>query len=119
MVLPAVLAQGGASVVTQATIAEWVAVVLLGIFSTAIAAVVYFNLISRAGPTFVSQLNYLIPPWAVLMGITVLGESPESSQLYALGLILSGILLTQFDPFGSRPVRDRQKAGQTAEANES
>ena len=119
MVLPAVFTQGKVSVVTQATPAEWVAVALLGIFSTAIAAIVYFSLISRAGPTFVSQLNYLIPPWAVLMGITVLGESPESSQLYALGLILGGILLTQFDPFGSRPARERQKAGQTAEVHES
>lgn len=74
------------------------AVVVLGVFSTAAAAVVYFRLIERAGPAFVSQLNYLIPVWALGIGITVLGESPQPNHLYALLLILAGILATQLEP---------------------
>jgi drug/metabolite transporter (DMT)-like permease len=75
--------------------AQLSAVVALGVFSTAIAGVVYFRLIARAGPTFVSQLSYLIPIWAVVMGILFLGETPEYDHLYALALILGGILMTQ------------------------
>jgi drug/metabolite transporter (DMT)-like permease len=69
------------------------AVVFLGAFSTALASVVYFRLIQSAGPAFVSQLNYLIPLWAVAVGILFLGESPQANQCYALALILAGILV--------------------------
>lgn len=73
------------------------AVLLLGIFATAIATIVYFRLVKSAGPTFVSQLNYLIPLWAVGVGMLFLGEEPEPNHLYALALILGGILVTQAD----------------------
>jgi drug/metabolite transporter (DMT)-like permease len=75
------------------TWAETAAVAGLGLFSTASAAVVYFRLIASAGPSFAAQLNYLIPLWAVAMGVLLLGESPRPSHLYALALILGGILI--------------------------
>ncbi len=89
--------------------AQIVAVILLGIFSTAIATVVYFHLITRAGPSFVSQLNYLIPVWAVLIGYLLLGETPQERHLYALVLILAGILLSQWQGRRTRSLR-RQEA---------
>jgi len=73
----------------------WLAVLALGLFSTAIAAVVYFNLVRRAGPSFVSQLNYLIPLWAVLIGVLFLGERPTAAHGYALLLVLAGIFVSQ------------------------
>lgn len=73
------------------------ALLFLGVFSTAAAAVVYYRLIKSAGPSFVSQLNFLIPLWAVGVGILFLGESPQPNHLHALALILGGIALTQFD----------------------
>lgn len=76
------------------------AVLFLGVFSTATAAIVYFRLIGSAGPAFVSQLNYLIPIWAVLIGVAFLGESPQPNHFYALALILAGVAATQLK---SRP----------------
>ena len=73
--------------------AEALAVVGLGVFATAVAAVLYFRLIASAGPSFAAQLNYLIPPWAVLMGILFLGESPQPNHFYALALILAGVVI--------------------------
>jgi drug/metabolite transporter (DMT)-like permease len=70
---------------------------LLGIFSTALAAILYFRLVKSAGPAFVSQLNYLIPLWAVGCGILFLHEEPETNQLLALALILGGILVTHLE----------------------
>ena len=75
------------------TRAEVLSVIGLGVFSTAAAAVLYFRLIASAGPSFAAQLNYLIPPWAVLMGIAFLGESPQPNHFYALALILAGVLI--------------------------
>lgn len=83
-----------------------IAVALLGVFATAIATFVYFKLVKSAGPSFVSQLNYLIPLWAVGVGMLFLGEEPEPNHLYALGLILCGILVTQLERRGAAPARD-------------
>ncbi len=77
--------------------AALVALLCLGIFSTAIAAVVYFQLVATAGPAFVSQLNYFIPLWAVGIGILFLGETPQPNHLYALVCILAGVVLTQLE----------------------
>lgn len=81
----------------------WAAVGALGVFSTALASVVYFKLVSRAGPGFVSQLNYLIPLWAVLVGTAFLDERPEPRHLLALALILGGILMAHLERRRSRP----------------
>ncbi len=74
-----------------------VSVALLGLIATATATVVYFRLIAAAGPTFLSQINYLIPLWALLMGMIFLGEKPDWNALAALLLILTGIGVAQRD----------------------
>jgi len=79
----------------QAPAQAWLAVVLLGVFSTAVAAVVYFRLIESAGAGFVAQLNYLVPLWAVLVGVLFLGEQPEATQGLALLLIFCGLFVAQ------------------------
>lgn len=71
------------------------AVMLLGVICTAAATVVYFQLVAVAGPTFLSLINYLIPLWAVAMGMAFLGERPDWNALAALLLILAGIGLSQ------------------------
>lgn len=71
------------------------AVAFLGLVSTATATVVYFKLITEAGPTFLSMINYLIPIWALLLGAVMLEETPEWTSLAALALILSGIVLAE------------------------
>jgi drug/metabolite transporter (DMT)-like permease len=83
------------------------AIVLLGVFSTALAAVVYFRLIERAGPAFVSQLNYLIPVWAVLLGAALFDERPTMSDYLAMAVILTGIALSQRGSPGQAPARER------------
>jgi drug/metabolite transporter (DMT)-like permease len=60
--------------------------------------VVYFRLIRTAGPSFTSQLNYLIPLWAVIVGVVFLGEQPTLGHLAGLVLILAGILWSRRPP---------------------
>jgi drug/metabolite transporter (DMT)-like permease len=71
------------------------AVIALGVFSTALPAIVYFHLITSAGPHFVSFLNYLIPLWAVALGAVLLGERPTLQDLVALVIILGGIAVAR------------------------
>jgi drug/metabolite transporter (DMT)-like permease len=97
MVVPILFLRGGLEIHAVPATRSLIAVALLGVFATAIATIVYFRLVKSAGPSFVSQLNYLIPLWAVGVGMLFLGEEPEPNHLYALGLILSGILVTQLE----------------------
>ncbi|MBK5931180.1 DMT family transporter [Halochromatium salexigens] len=90
--LGSVLQGASALVLTPSVIG---AVLFLGLFSTAAAMIVYFRLIQRAGPSFTSQLNYLIPLWAVAIGILFLGEEPTLGHLGGLSLILGGVLLAR------------------------
>lgn len=71
-------------------------VVWLGIGPTAIATLILFAVIERAGPTFLSTINYMIPVVAFFAGAYVLSEPVEWSSILALAIILSGIALTRF-----------------------
>lgn len=75
---------------------DWAATascIWLGIGPTAIATLVYFRLIARAGPTFMSLVNYLSPLVAVSAGVAFLDEPLNPAALAALALILGGIAL--------------------------
>ena len=107
LMLPVVIQGVDFTHLPKPTTAVLLAIVLLGVFSTAIATVIYFRLITRAGPAFVSQINYLIPLWAVAIGVLFLGEAVERSHLYALALVLGGIFLTQLERRRAAPSQRR------------
>ena len=72
-----------------------VAILLLGLFPSGLATIVYFSLIRRAGAPFMSQANYLIPVWAVLIGVLIGQEQISLYAILALIVILAGIALAQ------------------------
>ena len=71
------------------------ALVLLGVFPTAVAALLYFRLIRNLGATTFAQLNYVVPVLGSLWGIILLGELLQARMLTALGLVLTGIYFIQ------------------------
>ncbi|MFK7816864.1 MAG: DMT family transporter [Gammaproteobacteria bacterium] len=74
---------------------EFLSLVILGVFPTALATIIYFAVIARVGPSFLSQINYLIPVWAVMVGILFLNESIGLNAIVALIMILCGIAIAQ------------------------
>lgn len=71
------------------------AVLLLAIFPTAIAIILYFRIIKALGATLFSQINYIIPVLGGLWGILLLGESLNWNIFVALFLVLCGVYLIQ------------------------
>ncbi len=69
--------------------------VLLGIFPTAIAGLILFWLINEAGPSFVSVSNYLIPAFALGLGVVWLDEHLSLRILAGFALILTGVWISQ------------------------
>jgi len=71
------------------------AVLALGVLATGVATAAYFRVVARAGASFLSLINYLIPVWAVALGAVLLGESLSARSIAALGVILLGVLASQ------------------------
>lgn len=80
----------------QPSVSSIAAIVWLGVGPTAVATILYFRLISSAGPTFMSLVNYLSPAIAVLLGVMLLGEHPGVNAYAGLALILVGIAVSQW-----------------------
>jgi drug/metabolite transporter (DMT)-like permease len=93
--VPAALVEGQALPVQLSPVAL-TAVALLGLFATGLASVLYFQVVSGPGPTFLSIVNYLVPGWGVVLGVIVLDEQLSSSAFAGLGIILAGIALSEF-----------------------
>lgn len=67
---------------------------LLGLFSTAIATVLFYVLLKKAGPIFSSLVTYGIPFVAIFWGLLA-GESITALQVLCLGVILSGVYVAR------------------------
>jgi drug/metabolite transporter (DMT)-like permease len=96
----------------------------LGLVCTALAFVLFFQLIAEAGPARATVITYLNPAVAVALGVSVLGEPLTLAIVAAFVLILSGsVLATRSglprpqpaqDP--SRPARDPARPAQDPSA---
>ncbi len=69
------------------------AVVSLALFSTALAYILYFQLIKSAGATNASLVTLIIPVSAVLLGVAFLDESISLHALMGMGAIGIGLLV--------------------------
>jgi drug/metabolite transporter (DMT)-like permease len=70
------------------------AIVVLGLFCTAAAFVLFGTLISEVGPGRATVITYVSPIVAVALGVAVLGERPGAGAVAGLLLILAGSWLS-------------------------
>ncbi|AYO85518.1 DMT family transporter [Methylobacterium brachiatum] len=69
----------------------WGAVFGIATLSTALAYVLYFRILARAGATNLSLVTFLIPVSAILLGALVLGERLEKRHYLGMTLIGGGL----------------------------
>ena len=68
-------------------------ILLLCILCTAIATIIYFQILQTSGASFLSIMNFLIPLWAILFGILILDDAFSWNYILGLAVILLGIKL--------------------------
>ena len=71
----------------------WIAVILMGVFSTGIAYLLYFRLIARVGPVKAITVTFLVPVFAVIWGVLLIDESLTREMVVGSGIILTGTAL--------------------------
>jgi drug/metabolite transporter (DMT)-like permease len=69
-------------------------VAALGIFGTALALLLYYQLLARVGATRTVMVTYLLPVMALIYGAVFLHEHIGLPSLLGLALVLSGIAIT-------------------------
>jgi drug/metabolite transporter (DMT)-like permease len=72
----------------------WVSLIVLGVFCTAAAFVLYGVLVLEAGPSRASVITYVAPVVALALGILALDERPGLGSIVGLVLILAGSWLS-------------------------
>jgi drug/metabolite transporter (DMT)-like permease len=72
----------------------WGAVIGVSVLSTALAYLMYFEILRRAGSANLMLVTLLIPPVAVSLGAGVLGEQISSEAVLGFGIIGLGLIVT-------------------------
>jgi len=80
--------------------ADWpagptLALVLTGLLPTGLATAMRVRVITTAGSLFMSLVAYMVPVWAVILGVGLMGEDLPPSLYSGAALILAGIALAQ------------------------
>jgi drug/metabolite transporter (DMT)-like permease len=91
LLLPVVLLFDRPSSLFTASGPALTAMIALAVLSSALAYLIYFRLIARAGATNALLTTFLIPVSAILIGIVLLGESLSARQLAGMTAIFVGI----------------------------
>jgi drug/metabolite transporter (DMT)-like permease len=73
----------------------WAAIVGLAVLSTALAYILYFQILQRAGATNLLLVTFLIPASAIALGVAVLGEELNGPEI--AGMVLIGVGLLSID----------------------
>ena len=91
-------------------------VAVLGVVCTALAFILFFELIATIGPTRSTVITYVNPAVALALGVVVLDEHVSSGMIVGFPLILAGSILgarkaaPKSDPFDETAVEVPQAA---------
>jgi drug/metabolite transporter (DMT)-like permease len=101
LILPFVLFQGAPFRVAAPSMVTLLCILALGVLSTALAFIIFFRVLSRAGAANTALVTLLVPVSAILLGALVLGDTLVGRQYAGLALIACGLLIIDGRPLDS------------------
>jgi drug/metabolite transporter (DMT)-like permease len=81
------------SLYAKASLSTWQALITIAVLSTAVAYLIFFRIIAKAGPSFVALVTMLVPLSAIVLGIVVLGESLSLHEFTGAALIIAALAI--------------------------
>jgi drug/metabolite transporter (DMT)-like permease len=104
LLLVAINATTGNLHVPQASPKAWWCIAFIGVFSTALAYVWFYDGVRAIGPARTSVFINLVPVVAIALGVLLLGEKLVPSMVIGAALVVSGVFIINRAPVAS-PVR--------------
>lgn len=92
MMIPIALYAHGLDGFVHAGPGAWTAALALALIATALAYIIFFNLVATAGPSNTSLVTMITPVSAVLLGAIFLGERLELFEFAGMALIGLGLV---------------------------
>lgn len=86
----------------------WLAVLAMGVLSTALAYVLFYRILAIAGATNLLLVTFLMPVTAILLGTLLLDERLSPQHWLGLGVIFLALIILDGRPY--RRWRSRRKA---------
>jgi drug/metabolite transporter (DMT)-like permease len=93
LLLPFVLFEGAPFRGAAPSVVTLLCILALGLLSTALAFIIFFRVLSRAGAANTALVTLLVPVSAILLGALVLGDTLVARQYAGLALIACGLLV--------------------------
>jgi len=72
----------------------WGALLAVGVLCTGVAYILYFRLIENLGPARSLTVTFVIPVFAVIYGVILLGETVSPWMVLCAGIIVCGTALS-------------------------
>lgn len=72
----------------------WAAVLAVGVFCTGLAYVLFFSLIEKVGPSRAITVTFVVPVFAVIYGVILLGETVTPWMVFCGAIIVCGTALS-------------------------
>lgn len=92
LLLPVALVIDSPWILAIPSLYTWSSLIALGVLSTALAYVLYFQILSRAGATNIALVTLLVPVSAIFLGWLILNETLELNHIVGMSLIALGLL---------------------------
>jgi len=93
IMVPVALAFDGAAALAVASPLVWLAILANACLSTALAYILYFTILARAGATNVALVTVLVPVVAVLLAAATLGERLGFAEVFGMAMIFGGLVI--------------------------
>ncbi len=91
ILIPITYAVEGFPLIAEITSRTWLSLGSLALFSTALAYILYFKILEKAGATNLLLVTLLVPISAILLGSIFLNEVLEASHFTGMALIALGL----------------------------
>lgn len=105
LLLVAINAATGNLHVPQASPKAWWCIAFIGVFSTALAYVWFYDGVRAIGPARTAVFINLVPVVAIVLGVLLLGEKLVPPMVIGAALVVSGVFIINRAP-GASPVRN-------------
>jgi drug/metabolite transporter (DMT)-like permease len=91
-------------------LAAWLDIAYLVVFATIVGFVLFYYAVRRFGAGLASMVSYLVPVFALIQAVLLLGERPTPLELVGGSIILVGVRLATRRPHGLTPLEDAASA---------
>jgi drug/metabolite transporter (DMT)-like permease len=91
MLFPLGFLEHGYADVPSWSIGAWADIAYLVIFATTVGFVLFFLAVRRYGAGMASMVSYLVPIFALVQAVTILGEQPAPLEIVGGAVILAGV----------------------------